>query len=146
MKIDSVFDSAEVKTLLKKYPDRIRKATKDGLATAAAEGATIIRERTEKGQGVHGRFKRYSEGYLKHLRDKGFPTKPDLVYNNDMMSALYSQSRSAKLAIISFRGTEQKRKAIWNNKTRPFFDHNRREKKEIRREFAEEFYRHMRRI
>lgn len=143
MKVNTVFDSKEVQAMLKKYPERIKRATKDGLATASAEGATIIRERTAKGMGVNGAFKRYSEGYLKHLRNKNWPTKPDLIYENDMMSSMYSQARSPKLAIISFRHTGEKRKAIWNHKTRPFFDHNNREKKMIRKEFAKEFYRNM---
>ena len=143
MKVDAVFNSKEVQAMLTKYPKRIERATKDGLATAATFGQNIISERTEKGMGVNGAFKRYSEGYLKHLRNMGYPTKPDLIYENDMMGSLYSEARSPKLAIISFRHTSEKRKAIWNHKTRPFFDHNHREKKMIRKEFAKEFYRNI---
>mgnify|MGYP003120957509 CR=1 FL=1 len=143
MKVDAVFNSKEVQKMLKKYPNRIDRATKDGLETASTRGENIIRERTQRGRGVHGAFKRYSEGYLKHLRTTGRPTKPDLIYDNHMMGSLFAKARSSKLAIISFRRTPEKRKAIWNHKTRPFFDHNHREKKMIRKEFAKEFYRNM---
>jgi hypothetical protein len=143
MNVNVILDSKKVQAMLKKFPKRIEKSIKRSLGTTANKGQVIIEDRTEKGRGVHGAFKRYSAGYLDHLRKKGWPTRPDLFYTGDMMSSLFSQAKTSKLAIISFRGTKEKRKAIWNHRTRPFFDFNRREGKELRREFAKEFYRNM---
>lgn len=143
MNVNLALDSKEVKAMLAKYPKRIDKATKKSLAATATLGEVIIRERTARGRGVNGAFKSYSQGYLKHLRSKGYPTKPDLIYSNKMMSSLRARAQTSKLAIITFNSTPEKRKAVWNNKTRRFFDHTRGEMKKMRREFSKEFFRRM---
>jgi hypothetical protein len=143
MNVNLALDSKEVKAMLAKYPKRIDKATKTALSDTATFGQNIIVERTKRGRGVNGGFKGYSQGYLKHLRKKGWPTNVDLIYKNDMMSSMFARAKSKKLAIISFYGTPEKRKAVWNNKTRRFFDHTRGEMKKMRREFSKEFFRRM---
>ena len=143
MNVRWAIDDKEVKAMLKKYPDKIDKASKFGLARASAWVESKIKARTAAGRGVSGGFKPYSPGYLEARAKRGRGSTVDLMFTGQMMGAMQSKAKSAKLGIIYFTGGGAAQKAMWNHRTRPFFDINMKEEGQAAKIFSDAFMKNL---
>jgi len=129
----------ELQKKLRKFPS----ATDKALSVATIYGMKTIKDRTAKGVSVNGTaFMRYSEGYRKWKRryaGKG-GARPNLFLSGEMLGSMTTGIKNGDGRIYFARKAESK-KAMWNDKTRPFFDLNGGERKEIMDEFESEFLR-----
>lgn len=149
MKVHATFDDSEIQKLIKEFPKRIKKGSNEAIEKVAAEAATIIRDRTSRGQGVRGKFK----GYAKSTRRKGTHQKGrvDLYDKGDMIGAMRSKAKNPFLGIVGFVSIREARKAIWHNKgaghlpVRLWFDLNNRESKKISKEYKRLLFRYLNR-
>ncbi len=125
-----------LKNLKKKGKD-LKQSFKPALSKVALLGINLIEGRTEKGTGYKGgKFKRYSENYAKFRRKKGRGKKVDLQFSGRMLGSMTSKADSRKATIFFTRGEEAK-KAAFNDRTRPFFGFNRKDKKRLAKRFIE---------
>lgn len=123
----SIGGTTKVSTLQKQVSTKMRKA----LAVAGTQALTMIKRRTNKGQGLDGKFKPYSKEYQKYKVGKG--KSPNVVNLRDtatMMTSMTSRIQG-DTALIYFATSESNKKAYFNNKLRPFFDLTREEQKKI---------------
>jgi len=135
-------------------PLRLERVTKDiakdiesskrlAMTRTVLAGTEIIEDRTSKGRGINGPFKRYSESWARIRRELGktSPT-PNLEFGYErfgstfrsrptMLSALQGRAESKKSGIIFFTNREAAKRAAFNNKSRPFFGFNRKEERRL---------------
>ena len=133
-----------LKTRLKKVERKIKSIIEKGILQGGFQLLDIIRTKTAKGIDFRDRpFAPYSQGYLKHLQKKGYPTKVDLHYSGDMMGSLTPSSSIKKTGkhriSIGFARARERDKALWNqvlgNPKREFFGFNNRTEKIISKQF-----------
>jgi hypothetical protein len=122
------------KVNLGSYQKQISKELRLALVNAGLEAKKIILRRTGLGQGVEGKFKAYSDSYKKYREELELPTTPDLFVKGDMLGAMDVRIK-ADYAELYFISGEQNKKAFFNDKIRPFFDLNDKEKQRIRKLF-----------
>lgn len=128
----SIGGSLRVTTLQKQVSDKMRKA----LAVAGTQALTMIKRRTNKGQGLDGKFKPYSKEYKKYKAEKGKSTNVvNLRDTATMMTSMISRIQG-DTALIYFATSESNKKAYFNNKLRPFFDLTKEEQKKIGNTFS----------
>jgi len=118
------------------------KDTERALKIAALGQVSAIKSRTEKGFGLSGLFKPYSESYSIFKLKKGRSGTPNLNFTGQMMGSLGLVSASPFEAVVSFhnKGSSDKKatplqKAGYNQKTRPFMGVNDKEKALIIKRF-----------
>lgn len=123
----SVGGTLTVSKIQKQVSDKMRKA----LAVAGTKALSMIKRRTNKGDGLNGRFKPYSKGYQAYKVDKGKnPFLVNLRDGGDMMKHMTARIQG-DTALIYFTTAESNKKAYFNDKLRPFFDLNAEEQKTI---------------
>lgn len=125
----------------------IKTKTQRGLARAGAYGVFAIGEHTRKGKGVVSgnltAFKPYSSAYTKRKREgwEGFggtnDTTVNLTVTGRMLSSMVFKIHGDN-AILFFGRRREAEKAIWNHKTRPFFDLSTKERNKARAVFFKE--------
>ena len=114
-----------------------------GIKQAGFQLVDIIRTKTLKGIDFRGKpFAPYSEGYIKHLQKKGYPTRVDLWYSGKMLGALTPnmvRETGKHKVTLAFTRAEERDKALWNQvlgkPKREFFNFNDRTKNIIQRSF-----------
>jgi hypothetical protein len=134
------------KGIAKKRQAEIKAGITKALSKTAQVGINIILDRTEKGQGYEGKFKPYSKGYA-IAKKNGWPRSKDrrsfsgdasgivnLNVTGTMIGGMTSKANS-KRAVIFFTNPKITKKAVHNNKTRPFFGFNRLEEKQLAETF-----------
>ena len=128
----SIGGTTKVSTLQKQVSAKMRKA----LAVAGTQALTMIKRRTDKGQGLDGKFKPYSKEYQKYKIKKR--KSPNVVTLKDTASMMLNMTGRVQgnTALIYFDTSESNRKAYFNNKLRPFFDLTREEQKKIGNTFT----------
>jgi len=120
--------TARLNRLEKDLPKKIDKA----LQIVASEGARNIVQRGNKGRGYLGRFAPYSPAYAKIRQKKGRQVAfVDLNDTGQMWSSLTSTLESRGVAKIYFADATANRKGYFNNKKRPFFGFNSKDKKKL---------------
>ena len=125
-------DSAKLKARLKKADATLSKQIDKALEITASEGARNIVNRGLKGKGYAGSFKPYSVAYAKFRKKKGRKDSPvDLNFTGKMWASLIGKRVSSKIAEISFTSADANRKAFFNNRERPFFGFNSKDKKAL---------------
>ena len=125
-----------VQSLLPRIIDR-------GVKQAGFQLVDIIRTKTQKGIDFRGKpFAPYSEGYIKHLEKKGYPTRVDLWYSGKMLGALTPdmvKKTGRHKVTLAFTRAEERDKALWNQvlgkPKREFFGFNSRTKNIIQKSF-----------
>ena len=123
----SVGGTLTVSKIQKQVSDKMRKA----LAVAGTKALSMIKRRTNKGDGLNGKFKPYSKGYQAYKVDKGKnPFTVNLRDGGDMMKNMTARIQG-DTALIYFTTAESNKKAYFNDKIRPFFDLNEEEQKTI---------------
>ena len=124
------------KGIAKKRQEEIKAGITKALSKTAQVGINIIQDRTAKGVDMSSqRFKPYSEKYAlfraKHGRT---PANVDLNFTGQMLGDMSLKANSKRAVIYFLRGSEAK-KAVHNNKARPFFGFNRSEEKQLAKTF-----------
>ena len=110
------------------------------LSKTSQQGINVILDRTAKGKGIYAPFKRYSQKYAAFRAEKGRSINPDLNFSGKMLGSIKSAVKTSdKLANIYFSRKSEAKKALGNNKTRPFFGFNEKEKLKLVKLFAKNF-------
>ena len=141
IKTNSEFIKKRFKRIERKFKSIIEK----GILQGGFQLLDIIRTKTAKGIDFRDRpFAPYSQGYLKHLQKKGYPTKVDLFYSGRMLGALTPSGKTIKKTgtnkvSVGFSNSEMLKRAVFNQvlgKTkREFFGFNDRTANIIGRQF-----------
>lgn len=136
MAVTIQINDKQFKQEFEKFQSKLSRTIEQGVLQAGFQLVTIIRELTKKGIDKNrNRFAPYSEGYLKHLQKKGYPTKVDLWYSGRMLGALTPDYRSVKKtgkykATVGFSDAEMRTRALFNQvlnePKREFFGFNKR--------------------
>ena len=141
MKMSIQTDDKAVIRMMNRVEKGIKSKTQKGLAKASAHGVFAIRRHTEKHMGVSSGdvrlFKPYSPSYKKARRKAGRGIKPDLNWSGEMLGSMKFRVRGDN-AILFFGRRREAEKAIWNQKTRPFFDLSTKERNKARAVFFKE--------
>ena len=130
IKTNSEFIKKRFKRIERKFKSIIEK----GILQGGFQLLDIIRTKTAKGIDFRDRpFAPYSQGYLKHLQKKGYPTKIDLFYSGRMLAALTPSGKTIRKTgtnkvSVAFSNSEMLKRAVFNQvlgKTnREFFGFN----------------------
>ena len=141
IKTNSEFIKKRYARIQKKFKSIIEK----GILQGGFQLLDIIRTKTAKGIDFRDRpFAPYSQGYLKHLQKKGYPTKVDLFYSGRMLGALTPSGKTVRKTgtnkvSVGFSNSEMLKRAVFNQvlgKTkREFFGFNDRTANIIGRQF-----------
>ena len=116
---------------LDKQAKDIEKAMRRALSVTAQEGVNIIEKRTARGVGFKGgEFEPYTKEYADYRKSKRRGVKPNLEFTGEMLGSMTTKANSREANIFFTRATESK-KAAMNNKTRPFFGFNKKEKQQL---------------
>lgn len=140
MKITLQADFSKVEKELKKTQVQMNLMVNRSLLRTAQFGTQIILDRTEKGIGVDGPFKRYSPAYAKAKAEgwsKAGTTRRafggdssgivNLTVHGEMLSSIQQRSLGSNTVEIFFGRSTEAKKAAFNQKTRKFFGFNRAE-------------------
>lgn len=140
MKIDLQVDISKAQNELKKTQLEMAFSIQKSLLKTAQFGTQIILDRTEKGIGVDGSFKRYSPAYAKAKAEgwsKAGTTRRafggdssgivNLTVHGEMLSSIKQRSLGSNTVEIFFGRSTEAKKAAFNQKTRKFFGFNRTE-------------------
>jgi phage gpG-like protein len=120
--------------IVKRRKKRLLGSVKKALSITAEKGVQIILDRTEKGIGFKGKFKPYSKQYLFEKSKKDKSGIVNLMMTGQMLGAMTTKA-NRRQAEIFFIGSNQNRKATFNNKTRPFMGFDKREEKRLAKVF-----------
>ena len=127
-----------LKQIVKRRKKRLLGSVKKALSITAEKGVQIILDRTEKGIGFKGKFEPYSEKYFIEKSKKDKTGIVNLMMTGQMLGAMTTKA-NRRQAEIFFIGSNQNRKATFNNRTRPFMGFDKREEKRL----AKVFERHL---
>jgi len=126
---------------MRSFKSRMDRAIPKALNKSAEKAVDLIVSRTQKGQGLKGTFKRYSNDYRDFRKEQGRGTKPDLNFSGRMLSNLGVQRKTGHSVKVAFSRKEEKEKARKNQKTRPFIGLKNNELKSVTDTFAKQFMR-----
>tara|TARA_R110000751_G_scaffold9777_1_gene36140 strand:- start:865 stop:1347 length:483 start_codon:yes stop_codon:yes gene_type:complete len=134
-----------IKKRFKRIERKFKSIIEKGILQGGFQLLDIIRTKTAKGIDFRDRpFAPYSQGYLKHLQKKGYPTKVDLFYSGRMLGALTPSGKTIRKTgrnkvSVGFSNSQMLKRAVFNQvlgKTkREFFGFNDRTAKIIGRQF-----------
>ena len=141
--------SGALKEIGKVASDYSDKSISVALHSTAQAGIQVIQDRTEKGKGYKGNLKPYTPSYAawktkpKRRSKSGYllgggavSTKVNLSLTGDMMRGMQAK-KGNRFAEIFFAGSpERGKKAVWNNRTRPFFGFSAKERKALMKHFV----------
>ena len=142
--LDIKYNDKQLSNTLKKFRSVLPRIIDKGVKQAGFQLLEIIRTKTKKGIDFRGvPFAPYSQGYLKHLQKKGYPTKVDLHYSGDMMGSLtpsQAVKKTGKHKIsLGFSRAEERKKALFNQvlgtPKREFFGFNNKTENIIKKQF-----------
>jgi len=102
------------------YKRKLSRAIPKALNRSGEKAVETIVDRTSKGIGLLGGFKRYSRDYADYRREKGRGTKPDLNFSGRMLSNLGVERVNNTKVKVGFSRTEEENKAKHVGKKRPF--------------------------
>ena len=120
--------------IVKRRKKRLLGSVKKALSITAEKGVQIILDRTEKGIGFKGKFEPYSEKYLIQKSKKDKTGIVNLMMTGQMLGAMTTKA-NRRQAEIFFIGSNQNKKATFNNRTRPFMGFDKREEKRLAKVF-----------
>jgi hypothetical protein len=110
----------------------LQKQIDNALEITASEAARNIADRGKRGGGYLGKFAPYSPDYAKVRRAKGRQVSyVDLTDTGQMWAGLSATLERRGVAKIYFLNADANRKAYFNNKKRPFFGFNAKDKKAL---------------
>jgi hypothetical protein len=101
----------------------------------------LILDRTSRGVGLNGRFKRYSKGYADYRSEQGRGKTPDLNFSGRMLSNMDVEKGGTNKVLVNFKRNQEAKKAARNQKSRPFFGVRPQEKKFVAAAFRKQLER-----
>jgi hypothetical protein len=130
MKIN--LNSSKLQARLKKADEGLQNQIDDALEITAQDAARNIADRGKKGRGYMGKFAPYTPAYAKVRRAKGRQVAyVDLNDSGEMWGGISAALERTSVAKIYFIGKDANEKAYFNNKKRPFFGFNDKDKKDL---------------
>jgi len=120
---------------------RMNRAIPKALNKSGEKTVQTIVERTQSGKGLAGTFKRYSNEYRDYRQKQGRGSKPDLNFSGRMLSNLGVERKSGNSVKVKFFRQEEKKKAMHNQKTRPFIGLRNDELRHVTTAFRKQFER-----
>ena len=127
-----------------RFQKKLTRSIDKGLKQAGFQLLDIIKTKTKKGVDYNNRgFYPYSQGYIKHLEKKGYPTDVDLFYSGRMLGSLTPLNSVRKtgkhIVSVSFSNSEMRKRAVFvqvlaKNK-REFFGFNNQTERVISNSF-----------
>ena len=131
--VSITFSPRDVRRFLKTAFGPLQKNHKRALDAAAGKALEIIETRTRDGYSINGaRFKRYTKSYADYrVANNLNPYPVDLSFSGAMLRSMHSTRTGKNERILRFRGGDNNKKAAMNNKTRPFFGLNARDRKRV---------------
>ena len=136
-------DTRKAKAQLERLSNNIKRAIPKALNRSGEKTKELILNRTARGEGLNGAFKRYNKSYRDFRSAKGRSTKPDLNFSGRMLSSMDVERRSTNKVIVGFKRKEEEKKAKFNQKTRPFFGVKTSEMGQIENAFKKTFERNI---
>lgn len=132
---------SKAKREIRALKSRIQRAIPKALNKSGEKTVQTIVDRTSRGVGLKGAFKRYSPEYADYRAEKGRGGKPDLNFSGRMLSNLDVERAGKNKVKVAFRRKEEEKKAKFNQKTRPFVGVRPQEVKFITDAFKRQFMR-----
>lgn len=102
------------------YKRKLDRAIPKALNRSAEKTVETIVDRTSRGVGLLGGFRRYSSGYAAYRKEKGRGTKVDLNFSGRMLSNLGVARVNNNKVKVAFSRKEEENKAKQVGKKRPF--------------------------
>lgn len=144
MSVKVKIHTREFKQFVSNFKRKLDRAIPKALNRSGEKTVETIVDRTSRGVGLKGTFKRYSKEYADYRKEKGRGTKPDLNFSGRMLSNLGVQRVNGTTVKVDFSRNEEKTKARQNQKTRPFIGVRPQEVKFIADAFRRQFERDIR--
>jgi hypothetical protein len=113
-------NTSRFKRFISNFTDDLDRAIPKALNRSGEKTRETILDRTSRGVGLRGRFKRYSKGYAEFRKENGRGTTPDLNFSGRMLSNLDVERKGRNRVIVGFKRKQEQEKAKFNQKTRPF--------------------------
>jgi hypothetical protein len=113
-------NTREFKRFVASYKRKLDRAIPKALNRSGEKAVETIVDRTSRGVGLLGGFKRYSSEYADYRREKGRGTKPDLNFSGRMLSNLGVERVNNTKVKVAFSRKEEETKARNVGKKRPF--------------------------
>lgn len=129
-------NTRKFKRFVASFATRMDRAIPKALNRSGEKTVAIILDRTKRGIGLEGAFKRYSNEYREVRSDAGRSSRPDLNFTGRMLSNMDVKKVSTTTVLVNFKRREEQKKAKYNSKTRPFVGVRPQEKKFILEAFA----------
>jgi hypothetical protein len=140
MNISATINTAKVMAALKKAQPSPQQ-TKRALGRAASEHILNMLKRVDSGSGLKGVFRAYHPKYAMFRSSKGrSASKVNLQFTGRMLANVSLTSISPSKAVIGFSSETERRKAIANQKRRPWFGVNNSEQNLITSRFIFEIF------
>ena len=133
----------KAKAELERLSNNIKRAIPKSLNRAGEKTKELIVNRTARGEGLNGAFKRYNNDYRDFRKAKGRSTKPDLNFSGRMLSSIDVERVSTNKVLIGFKRKEEEKKAKFNQKSRPFFGIKQSEIGSVENAFEKTFERNL---
>ena len=105
---------------LQRLRSRLNRSIPTALNRSGEKVVETIVNRTSRGIGLRGAFRRYSSEYADYRSKMGRGSKPDLNFSGRMLSNLGVERVNIRKIKVGFSRNEEKTKARNNSKTRPF--------------------------
>lgn len=144
MSIKVKIHTREFKQFVSSFKSKMNRAIPKALNRSGEKTVETIVDRTSRGVGLSGTFKRYSSEYADYRKKQGRGSKPDLNFSGRMLSNLGVQRVNNTTVKVDFSRNEEKVKARQNQKTRPFIGVRPQEVKFIADAFRRQFERDIR--
>lgn len=144
MSIKVKIHTREFKQFVSSFKRKVDRAIPKALNRSGEKTVETIVDRTSRGVGLSGTFKRYSSEYADYRKKQGRGSKPDLNFSGRMLSNLGVQRVNNTTVKVDFSRNEEKVKARQNQKTRPFIGVRPQEVKFIADAFRRQFERDIR--
>ena len=137
-------DLRNFKRYVASWDRRMKRSIPKALNKSGNKVRELILDRTSRGVGLKGRFKRYSSEYKDYRAEKGRGATPDLNFSGRMLSSMDVEKSGTNKVLVNFKRKEEAKKAKVNNKSRPFFGVKPDEKKFVAAAFARQLKRDLR--
>jgi len=134
-------DASRFHSFMQDYRDNLKRAIPTALMSAGQKARALILDRTKRGIGLNGRFKRYDTKYAKYRSKKGKGATPNLSFSGDMLSNISVTKTKTTSVLVHFKNRKEAKKASYNNKKRPFFGIKPEEKKLVAAAFKDQLER-----
>ena len=119
----------------------MRRVMPIALNAAGDKIKSLILGRTAQGNGLKGKFPRYSKGYEVFRRKNGKGLTPNLKFTGGMLKDLDVKKVNTNRVLVLFKTKESGKKAAWVSAKRPFMGVKPDEKKLVTAAFLDEFRR-----